>query len=160
MHLLSKMGSITKCYNYTGFAYRFIDDNALPVVLPAVESFSELVSAYTNNSFKTTKEVRLCTGLLLLVFCRTCVYIHVATLIQQCHQCVLQLVLVLLVVYAIVIMMALTFVMMFLVRRAATSRLRLFSIFTALPRPTILALASQSISVAGGTVLCSQVAAH
>ena len=61
----------------------------------------------------------------------------------------LQLLLVLLVVYAIVIMSALTLVMMLLVRRAATSRLRLFSIFTALPRPTIMALASQSIDVSG-----------
>ena len=61
----------------------------------------------------------------------------------------LQLLLVLLVAYAIVIMSALTLVMMLLVRRAAKSRLRLFSIFTALPRPTIMALASQSIDVSG-----------
>ena len=61
----------------------------------------------------------------------------------------LQLLLVLLVVYAIVIMSALTLVMMLLVRRAATSRLRLFSIFPALPRPTVMALASQSIDVSG-----------
>ena len=65
---------------------------------------------------------------------------------------VMQLLLVLLVVYAIAIMAALSFLMMFLVRRAAKSRLRLFSIFTALPRPTVMALASQSISVTG-TVL-------
>lgn len=61
----------------------------------------------------------------------------------------LQLLLVLLVVYAIVIMAALTLVMMLLVRRAATSCLRLFSIFTALPRPSVMALASQSIDVSG-----------
>lgn len=82
---------------------------------------------------------------------------HTLSVLNKKYQaCLLQLVLVLLVVYAIVIMAALTFVMMFLVRRAATSRLRLFSIFTALPRPTVLALASKSISVTGGTVLHSR----
>lgn len=60
-----------------------------------------------------------------------------------------QLVLVLLVAYAIVVMSALTLAMMFSVRRAAKSRLRLFSIFIALPRPTVMALASQSITVSG-----------
>ena len=71
------------------------------------------------------------------------------------YTAVTQLLLVLLVVYAIVIMAALSFLFMFLVRRAAKSRLRLFSIFTSLPRPTVMALASQSISVTG-TVFCSQ----
>ena len=55
-----------------------------------------------------------------------------------------QLLLVLLVFYAIVIMSALTLLMMLLVRRAAKSRLRFFSIFTALPRPMV-----QSIDVSG-----------
>ena len=41
-----------------GSLCRFIDDNALPVVLPAVKAFADTVFAYTNNSFKTTKEVR------------------------------------------------------------------------------------------------------
>lgn len=69
---------------------------------------------------------------------------------KQCQVCLLQLLLVLLVVYAVVIMAALSLVMMLLVNRAATSRLRLFSIFTALPRPTVMALASKSVSVTGG----------
>ena len=61
----------------------------------------------------------------------------------------MQLILVLLVVYALVLMPIMSVVMMFLVRRAAQSRLRLFSIFISLPRPTIMALASKSISVTG-----------
>lgn len=61
----------------------------------------------------------------------------------------MQLILVLLVVYALVLMPIMSVVMMFLVRRAAQSRLRLFSIFMSLPRPTIMALASKSISVTG-----------
>lgn len=64
-------------HTYTGFAFRFIDDNALPVVLPAVESFSKLVSAYTKGSFNTTKEVRLCIYFLLLAFVarqRVCIH--------------------------------------------------------------------------------------
>ncbi len=65
------------------------------------------------------------------------------------HNPVLQFILVLLVVYAIVIMATLIVLMMLLVRRAAKSRLRLFSIFVALPRPTVMALADKSISVSG-----------
>ncbi len=61
----------------------------------------------------------------------------------------LQLILVLLIVYAIAIMSFLILLMMLLVRRAASSRLRLFSIFTALPRPTVMALANQRIDVSG-----------
>ena len=68
----------------------------------------------------------------------------------------LQLVLVLLFVYGVGIMAALTAVMMYLVRRAAKSRLRLFSVFTSLPRPTVMALANRSIAVSGKimTPLC------
>ena len=79
-----------------------------------------------------------------------CTNTHCAGLSKQCQACLLQLLLVLLVVYAIVVMAALSFVMMLLVHRAATSRLRLFSIFTALPRPTVVALASKSVTVTGG----------
>ena len=61
----------------------------------------------------------------------------------------MQLILVLLVVYALVLMPFMSLVMMGLVRRAAQSRLRLFSVFMQLPRPTIMALASKSITVTG-----------
>ena len=43
----------------SGTVFRFIDDNALMVVLPAVNSFASMVFAYTNSSFNQTKEVRV-----------------------------------------------------------------------------------------------------
>lgn len=61
----------------------------------------------------------------------------------------MQLILVLLIVYGLVLMPIMSGVMMLLVRRAAQSRLRLFSIFMALPRPTVMALANKSINVSG-----------
>lgn len=39
--------------------FRFIDDNALTVVLPAVNEFASMIFAYTNSSFDQTKKVRV-----------------------------------------------------------------------------------------------------
>ncbi len=42
---------------YLASAFRFIDDNALPVVLPAIAQFVEEVVRHAQTSFKTTKLV-------------------------------------------------------------------------------------------------------
>ena len=42
---------------YLASACRFIDDNALPVVLPAIAQFVEDVVGHAQTSFNTTKEV-------------------------------------------------------------------------------------------------------
>ncbi|DBA94392.1 TPA: hypothetical protein ACH3X1_001997 [Trebouxia sp. C0004] len=97
--------------------YRFVDDNTLPIVLPAILEFVAMVLQHATTGFHTNQ----------------------------------RLILVLLILYAIAIMSFLILLMMLLVRRAASSRLRLFSIFTSLPRPTVMALANQSIDVSGGT---------
>ena len=42
---------------YLASACRFIDDNALPVVLPAIAQFVEDVVGHAQTSFNTTKQV-------------------------------------------------------------------------------------------------------
>ena len=119
-----------------------------------------MVLNHASDSFKLSKQVKQL-PLNLRTHCPNARNVRPCGFCQKLGSCditlndatdffmLLQLVLVLLFVYGVGIMTVLTVVMMYLVRRAAKSRLRLFSIFTALPRPTVMALANRSIAVSG-----------